>query len=153
MKLNFTRFSKLVFSLTAFFGISNLFGQCPPGEVEVTIDVTTDTWGYEAYWELHPVGNSCGSATAVFVGGNPTVGCQGGGVRVAAATDPEHMLVTLPLLKDLGALLMVQTTLFTKLMTGVMVQLFILVLLALATLLLETALLSHLQLLTHLETT
>ena len=88
MKLNFTRFSKLVFSLTAFFGISNLFGQCPPGEVEVTIDVTTDTWGYEAYWELHPVGNSCGSATAVFVGGNPTVGCQGGGVRVAAATDP-----------------------------------------------------------------
>jgi hypothetical protein len=88
MEQKFTRISKVVFSLMALFGVSNLFGQCPPGEVEVTIDVTTDTWGYEAYWELHPVGNSCGSASAVFVGGNPAVGCGGGGAKTASATDP-----------------------------------------------------------------
>ena len=88
MEQKFTRISKFVFTLMAFFGVSNLFGQCPPGEVEVSIDVTTDTWGYECYWELHPVGNSCGSGTAIFIGGNPIVGCTGGGAKVATGTDP-----------------------------------------------------------------
>ena len=32
--------------------------QCPTGETEVTIDVGTDNWGYEIYWELTPAGNA-----------------------------------------------------------------------------------------------
>ena len=32
--------------------ISVVSAQCLPGEVEVSIDVTTDGWGYECYWEI-----------------------------------------------------------------------------------------------------
>ena len=30
------------------------FAQCPTGETEVSIDVGTDNYGYEIYWELAP---------------------------------------------------------------------------------------------------
>lgn len=40
--------------LTACFGL--LFGQasaqCPTGEVEITVEITTDQYGYETYWTL-----------------------------------------------------------------------------------------------------
>jgi len=51
--------------------------QCPVGEVEVTINVTTDSYGNEGYWELVPSGNACGIGT-IFSGGNIAVGCTGG---------------------------------------------------------------------------
>ncbi|HIA11210.1 MAG TPA: T9SS type A sorting domain-containing protein [Flavobacteriales bacterium] len=52
--------------------------QCPAGQLEVQIDVTTDGWGFEGYWELVPGGNPCGSGT-IFAGGNTTqLGCSGG---------------------------------------------------------------------------
>ena len=50
--------------------------QCPTGETEVTIDVGTDNWGYEIYWELTPTGSACGSASTIFNGGNSSVGCN-----------------------------------------------------------------------------
>ncbi len=56
------------------------FGQCPPGEVEVTIAATTDNYGYEVYWELLPSGNACGNGT-LFSGGNNAVGCNGAGAQ------------------------------------------------------------------------
>jgi hypothetical protein len=75
----------------AFFAIVGLGftanAQCPTGEVEVFIDVATDTWGYELYWELVPTGQACGGTT-VFTGGNPTVGCAGGGLQIATGADP-----------------------------------------------------------------
>ncbi len=52
--------------------------QCPAGKVEVAIDVLTDAYGYEFYWQLLPAGNNCGLGT-IFSGGNTTVGCNGGG--------------------------------------------------------------------------
>ena len=52
------------------------FAQCPAGQTEVSIDVSTDNWGYEIYWELTPTGNSCGSGATIFSGGNPLVGCN-----------------------------------------------------------------------------
>lgn len=58
--------------------------QCAAGEVEVTFDITTDQWGYEAYWELVPTGNGCGNGT-IFAGGNTSVGCNGGGNQTASA--------------------------------------------------------------------
>lgn len=47
-------------------------------QVPITIEVITDTWGYEAYWQLVPDGSACGSNTIAF-GGNNAVGCNGGG--------------------------------------------------------------------------
>ena len=52
--------------------------QCPGGQIEVTIDVAVDAYGYEIYWQLLPNGNNCGNGP-VFTGGNTAVGCSGGG--------------------------------------------------------------------------
>lgn len=52
--------------------------QCPPGESAVTIEVLTDDYGYEMYWELLPGGSPCGVGT-IFSGGNALVGCNGAG--------------------------------------------------------------------------
>ena len=68
----------LLFSVGLFSG--NLFSQCSAGDVEISIDLTTDQWGYEAYWELVPAGSACGTGT-IFAGGNTTVGCGGGGAQ------------------------------------------------------------------------
>lgn len=67
--------------LTAFaatFLIGTATPQCPAGQSEVHIEVVTDDYGYETYWELLPSGSPCGSGT-IFSGGNPTVGCSGAG--------------------------------------------------------------------------
>jgi hypothetical protein len=82
-------FAKATLALMAFVGLANnTNAQCIAGEVEVFIDVTTDTWGYESYWELVPTGQPCGG-TAIFVGGNAgVVGCLGGGAQTAANGDP-----------------------------------------------------------------
>lgn len=56
------------------------FGQCNIGEVEVTIDISTDDYGYEGYWQLVPNGNTCGTAT-IAEGGNTAVGCNGAGLQ------------------------------------------------------------------------
>ena len=66
---------------SSFLSLSNLaYSQCNTGEVEISIQISTDDWGYEVYWELLPSGNNCGVGT-IFAGGNPDVGCNGGGAR------------------------------------------------------------------------
>ena len=55
-----------------------LRAQCNVGEVEVTIEVSTDDFGYETYWQLVPGGNPCGTGT-IFAGGNLTMNCSAGG--------------------------------------------------------------------------
>lgn len=64
--------------IVLFIGISTAHAVCPGGQVEVTIEVHTDDYGYESYWQLVPAGNTCGSGT-IFSGGNAAVGCSGGG--------------------------------------------------------------------------
>lgn len=54
--------------------------QCPVGQVEVVIEVSTDAYAYETYWELLPGGSPCGNGT-IFSGGNPLVGCGGAGAQ------------------------------------------------------------------------
>lgn len=61
-----------IFSLSTTYP----FAQCPNGQVEVSINVMTDNWGYETYWELTASGNSCGNTTSIYNGGNPAVGCN-----------------------------------------------------------------------------
>ncbi len=55
--------------------------QCNAGEIEVTMDVATDAYGYETYWEIVPTGNACGVGT-IASGGSTIVGCNGGNARV-----------------------------------------------------------------------
>ena len=83
MKQLNNKFRKIFFGLLSFLGFAGIASaQCGPGEVAVTIDVTTDQWGYELYWELAPTGTACGTG-AIFTGGNPGVGCLGGGAQSA----------------------------------------------------------------------
>jgi hypothetical protein len=42
-----------------------------------TLEIVTDLWGYEAYWETTPVGDACGVNT-ILSGGNAAVGCANG---------------------------------------------------------------------------
>lgn len=59
---------------------ATVIAQCPAGQLEVQLDVNTDNYGYETYWEIVPVGNACGTGTIDW-GGNTAVGCNGGGVQ------------------------------------------------------------------------
>ena len=84
---NSIRYFSILFLLTFLFtGISSgVKGQCQANEVEVYIDVHTDDWAYEGYWELVPTGNACGTGT-IFAGGNAVqVGCSGGGQQTASS--------------------------------------------------------------------
>ena len=56
-----------------------IMAQCPVGQKDVKIEVTTDNYGYAGYWQLVPAGNACGTGT-IWEGGNDVqVGCTGGG--------------------------------------------------------------------------
>lgn len=59
---------------------THLQAQCPTGEVSVEMEIETDQYGYEGYWEIVPTGNSCGVGT-IASGGNSAVGCNGGGAQ------------------------------------------------------------------------
>lgn len=77
-KLNFT----FLFIITPCIS-GNLFAQCPGGQMDVTIEVETDNYGYEGYWQLVPAGNACGTGT-IWEGGNDVeVGCDGAGEQDA----------------------------------------------------------------------
>ncbi|MBL4625823.1 MAG: T9SS type A sorting domain-containing protein [Flavobacteriales bacterium] len=72
--------TKLFTSVAALFAVHAASAQCNPGEAQVDIDFTTDAWGYEVYWEVVPLGGTCGTAV-IASGGNATVGCAGGGAQ------------------------------------------------------------------------
>ncbi len=57
--------------------------QCIVAQTNVSITVHTDAYGYEGYWELYPLGSSCGNGTLASGGNSVQVGCSGGGQQVA----------------------------------------------------------------------
>ena len=73
-------FTKLFTLVAALFAVQAASAQCPAGQAQVDIDFTTDAWGYEVYWEVVPLGGTCGTAT-IASGGNAAVGCGGGGAQ------------------------------------------------------------------------
>lgn len=78
-------FKSATLVVTALLGLTNFANaQCAGGEVAVSFDIDTDAYGYEFYWELVPTGNACGTGT-IFAGGNPAVGCSGGGAQLSPA--------------------------------------------------------------------
>jgi hypothetical protein len=68
---------QLIFTAIAVFPLLGS-AQCPDGEVEISLEITTDNWGYEVYWEIVPADDDCGENT-IASGGNDAVGCNGGG--------------------------------------------------------------------------
>ncbi|QQS31095.1 MAG: T9SS type A sorting domain-containing protein [Sphingobacteriales bacterium] len=70
---------KVIYAMLLFFGMSTqVWAQCNTGEVEVYIQLQTDNYGYEIYWQLLPETNDCGDGT-IASGGNTAVGCDGAG--------------------------------------------------------------------------
>jgi hypothetical protein len=58
--------------------------QCGAGEVEITLELHTDAYGYESYWELVPGVNSCGSGTIASGGNTAQLNCNSGGAPYTA---------------------------------------------------------------------
>jgi hypothetical protein len=75
-------FLSLVATLNLMFITAQ--AQCPAGQTQVSIVVTTDDYGYEGYWELLPGGGTCGTATIASGGNAAQVGCTGGGAPYTA---------------------------------------------------------------------
>jgi len=69
--------NNILFLISFIFSLSG-FSQCSVGLSEVYLKIHTDGSGNQGYWQLVPDGNSCGVGT-IISGGNPAVGCNGGG--------------------------------------------------------------------------
>ena len=54
--------------------------QCGSGEVQVQIEISSDFYGSEGYWELVSADSTCGQGT-ILSGGNSAVGCNGAGAQ------------------------------------------------------------------------
>jgi hypothetical protein len=64
------------------FGVvlSNLvIGQCAEGQISLSMNIYTDSWPYETYWELVPGTNVCGDGTMAWGSNQVGVGCSGVG--------------------------------------------------------------------------
>lgn len=57
--------------------------QCDPGFISLSMNIYTDGWGYETYWELVPGTNACGDGTLAWGSNIETVGCSGAGEQNA----------------------------------------------------------------------
>ncbi|NRA12960.1 MAG: T9SS type A sorting domain-containing protein [Crocinitomicaceae bacterium] len=96
---NFTIYMRAIIAIIGFGAAAN--AQCPGGQAAITVDVTTDAWGYEGYWEITPTGNACGVGT-IMAFGNTAVGCAGSGV--AAPADPGAYANNTTINENLGCL-------------------------------------------------
>lgn len=79
--------TKILGAFGAVLLAGSVNAQCNPGEYHVTVDVLTDTYGYETYWQATPNGDPCGTNTIVEFG-NSGVGCAGGGAQVVSGAEP-----------------------------------------------------------------
>lgn len=52
------------------------YSQCADGEAAVTLNIITDPWPYETYWQIVPTGSGCGN-NVIASGSNQAVGCSG----------------------------------------------------------------------------
>jgi hypothetical protein len=74
-----------------------VWSQCNPAEVAWHMNVFTDSWGYETYWELVPAGNACGVGTLAWGSNQATVGCSGAGEQNADGSGyPSNVVIETP---------------------------------------------------------
>lgn len=55
---------------------ASIHAQCSAGEVAITLNITTDDWPYETYWQITPAGEEC-SDDPLAEGSNTNIGCSG----------------------------------------------------------------------------
>jgi hypothetical protein len=70
---------RIIFSSIFFLISFTSLAQCPGGQVEVTVAVETDSWGYESFWDVTPAGAGCGNGTILSFGNIAQIGCSGAG--------------------------------------------------------------------------
>lgn len=80
----------LLIALPAWLCVLGVYAQCPDGQISLTMNVYTDSWGYETYWELVPGTNVCGDGTIVWGSNIEAVGCSGGGEYNAYGTESSY---------------------------------------------------------------
>jgi len=64
--------------------------QCAEGEITLTMNIYTDPWAYETYWELVPGTNACGDGTIAWGSNLEAVGCTGGGEQNSYGTETSY---------------------------------------------------------------
>ncbi|HRH68642.1 MAG TPA: hypothetical protein PLB89_03955 [Flavobacteriales bacterium] len=69
-------------ALVALAPVSEVPAQCAAGELEVTIDVTTDDFGNETLWQLVETGNAC-DESPIFIGGQTDYDCSDAGTDLS----------------------------------------------------------------------
>ncbi|MBX7052594.1 MAG: T9SS type A sorting domain-containing protein [Flavobacteriales bacterium] len=79
-------------ALLSFFLIMNArtAAQCAEGQITLSMNIYTDPWGYETYWELVPGTNACGDGTMAWGSNLEAVGCTGGGEQNAYGTETSY---------------------------------------------------------------
>lgn len=70
-------FFRSLLALSLFSLTTLVSAQCGLDEVEISMTLYTDAWGYEVYWELYPQSNTCGENPYAFGGNAEEVGCSG----------------------------------------------------------------------------
>lgn len=68
------------------FLIPASYAQCPIGEVSVSLEIVTDDYGQEGYWQLVPAGNGCGTGTILSGGNIAQLNCGSAGSPVTSST-------------------------------------------------------------------
>ncbi|MBL7938682.1 MAG: hypothetical protein JNL43_04910 [Flavobacteriales bacterium] len=69
-------------ALVALAPVSEVPAQCAAGELEVTIEVTTDDFGNETLWQLVETGNAC-DESPIFIGGQTDYDCSDAGTDLS----------------------------------------------------------------------
>jgi len=75
---------RIIFSSLFFLISVTSLAQCPGGQVEVTVAIETDSWGYESFWDVTPAGAGCGNGTLLSFGNISQIGCSGAGNQDAS---------------------------------------------------------------------
>lgn len=80
------------------FVAATAWGQspCPSDSLPLNVNVTTDAWGYELYWELIEASAECGDGSALLWGGNSEVGCGDGVEGLASETYGNNLFYASP---------------------------------------------------------
>lgn len=77
----------LIFGMAFATGVSfQTQAQCSAGQVAVSLEVITDEYSEEGYWEIVPSGNACGVGTVMSGGNTSQLNCSSGGGNLTSTT-------------------------------------------------------------------
>lgn len=79
MYINLLRFKVLAIVVFSVLFSMRSLAQCAEGQITLSMNIYTDSWPWETYWELVPGTNACGDGTIVWGSNQVGVGCSGVG--------------------------------------------------------------------------